>query len=231
MWRQWSYLEFLTQVVTLPSLILALSLSGVTSSIRFALQLIHLNTPRLFNLPITQIVSLGLKIYDAHTNLPAHGPAFTNLPARSPTLRNSLLVVLLYRPAHRFTVQASSPDPKPTNRTLLHHYGGSAFIARRQALTNPLLQGLLHGGAHLAARHHAVQAYPYCSYRLAATPVSPSDISVAKFYYFQHPTQIGLLPQAIPVVHKYTSQIKVTPLIIYSPHMVQVSFIHSCQVP
>jgi len=44
MWRQWSYLEFLTQVVTLPSLILALSLSGVTSSIRFALQLIRIAT-------------------------------------------------------------------------------------------------------------------------------------------------------------------------------------------
>jgi len=28
-----------------------------------------------------------LGIYDAHTNLPARGPAFTNLPTRNPTLR------------------------------------------------------------------------------------------------------------------------------------------------
>jgi len=32
-------------------------------------------------------VSHGLRIHDAHTNLPAHGPASTNLPARSPTLQ------------------------------------------------------------------------------------------------------------------------------------------------
>jgi len=29
----------------------------------------------------------GLRIHDAHTNLPARGLASTNLPARSPTLR------------------------------------------------------------------------------------------------------------------------------------------------
>ncbi|QCD96670.1 hypothetical protein DEO72_LG6g1377 [Vigna unguiculata] len=52
-----------------------------------------LNTPRLFNLNFTQIVSHGLKIYDAHTNLPARGPAFTNLPARSPVLRTYPYVV------------------------------------------------------------------------------------------------------------------------------------------
>jgi len=33
------------------------------------------------------IVNHGLMIYDAHTNLPAHGPASTNLPICSPTLR------------------------------------------------------------------------------------------------------------------------------------------------
>jgi len=32
-------------------------------------------------------VSHRLRIYDAHMNLPARGPASTNLPARSPTLR------------------------------------------------------------------------------------------------------------------------------------------------
>jgi len=32
-------------------------------------------------------VSHGLEFLDAHTNLPARGPASTNLPARSPTLR------------------------------------------------------------------------------------------------------------------------------------------------
>ncbi|QCE15317.1 hypothetical protein DEO72_LG11g2326 [Vigna unguiculata] len=38
--------------------------------------------------------------YDAHTNLPARGPASTNPPARSPALRTSPLVVLLYGPAY-----------------------------------------------------------------------------------------------------------------------------------
>ncbi|QCD99457.1 hypothetical protein DEO72_LG7g738 [Vigna unguiculata] len=58
----------------------------------------YLNTPRLFNLQFTEIVSHGLRIYDAHTNLPARGPTSTNLLARSPALRISLLVVLLYGP-------------------------------------------------------------------------------------------------------------------------------------
>jgi len=49
--------------------------------------------PRLFNLQFNNKVSHGLKIYDAHTNLPARGSASTNLPARSPTLRTYLLVV------------------------------------------------------------------------------------------------------------------------------------------
>jgi len=39
------------------------------------------------------IVSLGLRVYDAHTNLPARGSASTNLPARSPTLRTYPSVV------------------------------------------------------------------------------------------------------------------------------------------
>ena len=44
--------------------------------------------PRLFN-PSIHLTknSHGLKIHDAHTNLPARGPASTNFPARSPTLR------------------------------------------------------------------------------------------------------------------------------------------------
>ncbi|QCD89407.1 hypothetical protein DEO72_LG4g351 [Vigna unguiculata] len=32
-------------------------------------------------------IGLGFRVYDAHTNLPARGPASTNLPARSPALR------------------------------------------------------------------------------------------------------------------------------------------------
>ncbi|QCD79008.1 hypothetical protein DEO72_LG1g2645 [Vigna unguiculata] len=52
-----------------------------------------------FHPSITQIVNLGIRIYDAHTNLPARGSASMNLPDRSPTLRTSLLVVLLYGPA------------------------------------------------------------------------------------------------------------------------------------
>ncbi|QCD83486.1 hypothetical protein DEO72_LG2g3830 [Vigna unguiculata] len=56
-------------------------------------------SPRLFSLHNIQLVSLGLTIYDAHTNLLARGPASTNLHARSPALRTSPLVVLLYGPA------------------------------------------------------------------------------------------------------------------------------------
>jgi len=39
------------------------------------------------------IVSLGLRVYDARTNLPVRGPASTNLPARSLTLRTCPPVV------------------------------------------------------------------------------------------------------------------------------------------
>ena len=42
--------------------------------------------PRLLNFQFNNKVSHGLRIHDAHTNLPACGPASTNLPARSPTL-------------------------------------------------------------------------------------------------------------------------------------------------
>jgi len=43
--------------------------------------------PKAFQ-PLTyNKVSHGLRIHDAHTNLPARGPASTNLPAHSPTLR------------------------------------------------------------------------------------------------------------------------------------------------
>jgi len=42
--------------------------------------------PRFSNLQFTQKVSHGLRIHDAHTNLPARGLASTNLPARSPTI-------------------------------------------------------------------------------------------------------------------------------------------------
>ncbi|QCD78960.1 hypothetical protein DEO72_LG1g2597 [Vigna unguiculata] len=38
-------------------------------------------------------VSHGLMIPDAHTNLPARGPASTNLPARNPALRTYPSVV------------------------------------------------------------------------------------------------------------------------------------------
>ncbi|QCD84066.1 hypothetical protein DEO72_LG2g4416 [Vigna unguiculata] len=55
-------------------------------------------SPRFFNLYNTQIVSLGFRVYDAHTNLPACGLASMNLLARSHTLRTSPLVVLLYGP-------------------------------------------------------------------------------------------------------------------------------------
>ena len=49
--------------------------------------------PRLLNLQFNNKVSHGLRIHDAHTNLPARGPASTNLPARSPNLRTCLPVV------------------------------------------------------------------------------------------------------------------------------------------
>jgi len=49
--------------------------------------------PRLFTFQLNHKVSHGLRIHDAHTNLPARGPVSTNLPARSPTLRTCLPVV------------------------------------------------------------------------------------------------------------------------------------------
>jgi len=55
-----------------------------------------LNTPRFFNLQIKQIVSLGFRTDDAHTNLPARGFAFKNLLARILALQIFPLVVLLY---------------------------------------------------------------------------------------------------------------------------------------
>ena len=47
----------------------------------------YLIPPRLFNLQFNNKVSPRLRIYDAHTNLSARGPASMNLPARSRTLR------------------------------------------------------------------------------------------------------------------------------------------------
>jgi len=47
----------------------------------------YLILPRLFNLHTNNKVSHGLRIHDAHMNLPARGPASTNLPARSHTLQ------------------------------------------------------------------------------------------------------------------------------------------------
>ncbi|QCE03516.1 hypothetical protein DEO72_LG8g1541 [Vigna unguiculata] len=45
------------------------------------------DSPKAVQLLTYNKVSHGLRIPDAHTNLPARGPASTNLPARSPTLR------------------------------------------------------------------------------------------------------------------------------------------------
>jgi len=50
-------------------------------------------TSRLFHLQFNNKVSHGLRIYDAHTNLPTRGPASTNIPVRSPTLRTCPPVV------------------------------------------------------------------------------------------------------------------------------------------
>ena len=47
----------------------------------------YLILPRLFNLHTNNKVSHGLRIHDAHMNLPARGLASTNLLARTPTLR------------------------------------------------------------------------------------------------------------------------------------------------
>ena len=47
----------------------------------------YLIPPEIFNLQFNNKVSHGLRISDAHTNLPAHDHASTNIPARSPTLR------------------------------------------------------------------------------------------------------------------------------------------------
>jgi len=49
--------------------------------------------PKAFQLLTYNKVSHGLRIPDAHTNLPARGPASTNLPARSHTLQTYAPVV------------------------------------------------------------------------------------------------------------------------------------------
>jgi len=49
--------------------------------------------PKVVQLLTHNKVSHGLRIPDAHMNLPARGPASTNLPTRSPTLRTYPLVV------------------------------------------------------------------------------------------------------------------------------------------
>ena len=186
-------------------------------------------SPRLFKLHFTQLVSLGLRIYNAHTNLPTRGPASTNLVALSPALwtcppvvqhtwSTSYVPPRTQHPSSVSTEHTNLPCSYPHTRVLGYetsHSYRQVFTTINEPtrswhnISRSKSASLRPNNIHKSNLQH--NRLPRCK-RRQAKPVHTTwrDILVTKRCSLQEPpycsyrlTATPVLPGVIPVAHQF----------------------------